>query len=231
MVKLLSFYLFEQLYSHIVTSLNKLMNDRLPGYTFTHSLTIICPPCQSVLSQSNMCLSLLINLTLESVHFYTCNSYYSLLDRLDTQNLTYENSKMNHLPISKKIIDILLGYKGLIYAIETDAKMQKLPMSSIVNIDQSRMMVKFSFLEHSVKYNFNKLRDSIKNMVVTPLILKYLGILALPVKSKENTVYLKKLKKYMQNSAGQSTVFSERFSDVLMTIMKDVFSKTPYTLY
>lgn len=174
---------------------------------------------------------MLINLAIESVHFYSCNSYYSLLDRLKTQNLTYENSKTNLLPISKKIIDILLGYKGLIYALETEAKLHKIPMGSLVDIDQNRMAVKFSFLEYSVKYNFGKLKDSIKNMVVTPLILKYLNLISLPVKSKENNAYMKKLKKYMQNSAGQNTIQSERFSDVLMTIMKDVFSKTPFTIY
>ena len=98
-IKLLSFYIYEGLYIYILNIINKILASRLSNFEWKYQLTIISPPWQSLLNQSNSLLSLMINITIESIHFYSWNSYYSLLERLRTQNLTFQ--KWANTPISK----------------------------------------------------------------------------------------------------------------------------------
>lgn len=82
-----------------------------------------------------------------------------------------------------------------------------------------------------MRYNISKLKESVQNLVVTPLILKYLKELSLPIKTKEGMCYIKRLKKFVQNTNGRNTIFCQRFSETITAMMKDVFSRAPYTLY
>lgn len=231
MNKLLSFYLFEALYLYIINLLNKKIRAVSSNTEFTHQMTIISPPCQSILNQSNMGLSLLINISVESLHSYACKSYYELLNQLQTQNLTYEYNKTTNIPISKKLIHTLLSESGVIYTIESTNEIPELSDDSLIEIDQGKLGIKFSFLKSKIKYNIVKLKDSIRGMTVSPLLLKYLNFLALNIKTKESTAYFKRLKKFMQNSQGRNTVLSERFNETLNHILKDVFSRSPFVLY
>ena len=98
-IKLISFYIYEGLYAYIVNSINKMIRIKLVNLEIKHQVAIVSPPCQSLLNQSNSLLSLMINISVESIHFYSWNSYYSLLERLRSQNLSFQKS--SNFPISK----------------------------------------------------------------------------------------------------------------------------------
>ena len=68
-IKLLSFYLYETLYSYTLKVLNTCISTQIP-LTQT-SLTLLLSPCQTSLTQSNCLMSLISNLCAESVHFYS----------------------------------------------------------------------------------------------------------------------------------------------------------------
>lgn len=154
-----------------------------------------------------------------------------MLNQLQTQNLTYEYNKTTNIPISKKLIHTLLSESGVIYTIESTNEIPELSDDSLFEIDQGKLGIKFSFLKSKIRYNIAKLKDSIRGMMVSPLLLKYLNFLALDIKTKESTAYFKRLKKFMQNSQGRNTVLSERFNETLNHILKDVFSRSPFVLY
>lgn len=103
--------------------------------------------------------------------------------------------------------------------------------SNFIDIDQTKLEVQFSFIKGTVKYNSSKLKDSIRNISISPVILKYLKIITRKLKCKDVPSYLKKLKKFSQNNNGKSLVFTEKFSEAIASLMKDTFQKSPLILY
>ncbi|CAI2373603.1 unnamed protein product [Moneuplotes crassus] len=233
MVKLLSFYLYECLYQYIISLLETNLNKHLEPPAVMKKTTMVFPPTQMELTQSNTCLGLMINLVVEEVCYQSQKEYYYLLERLEVQNLTYCGGFRKNLPGSKALVDTLCGDKGLIASLENDSLIPLISSKSqLVTVDSKKLSIKFSFVAQRMVYNTSKLRDYIRSMVLTPLLLKYLKVLSQPVKNKENILYMRRLKKYMLSSEGQNTILTERFTDNLALFMKDISKKNNQnTLY
>ena len=125
----------------------------------------------------------------------------------------------------------MLGDKGLIYSAETDTQLPAHLDNVLVKLQNNKLKIKYSFIKERVVYNYTKFKDSVKNMVVTSLILKYLKIMTMPIKSKENTANIRRFKKYIQSSTSNNSILSERFSEILKSFIKDIYKQSPFTLY
>lgn len=145
------------------------------------------------------------NISVESLHFYACNSYYSLLERLRVQNLSFQ--KGSKLPISKKLIDCFLGPSGILCLIENQQELPLIQQNELVDFDQGKLEVKFSFLKGKIKYNLSRVKEAVRNLVISPTILKYLKIVTFWLKTKDVSNYAKKLKKFSQLNQNKNTIF------------------------
>ena len=124
-----------------------------------------------------------------------------------------------------------MGEEGIFWSLENNQEIPSIYESNFIDIDQTKLEVQFSFIKGTVKYNLSKLKDSIRNTVLSPVILKYLKLITRKLKWKEVPNYLKKLKKFSQNNNGKSIVFTEKFSETIASLMKDTFQKSPLILY
>ena len=136
-IKTLSFYIYEAMYTKINNELNKVL--KFHDFEFDHDLVIIQPPCQIPYSwNSTIPYKLDCNVWVESMHMYACNSYYSLLSKLMSQNLTYQYNNTDDLPISKTLVELFLGEEGLFNVIEDLNYTQSLPKHKLWDLDEQK---------------------------------------------------------------------------------------------
>lgn len=136
-IRTLSFFIFESMYTLVVTQLNKLFNLKSEKLDFEFELILIQPPTQ-IESHSNPLLTLLTNTCVESIHMYAWNTYYSLLNKLKTQNLTFNFGDTNGVPISQTLIELMLGEEGLLNIVETSSNLPEFSKHLLWDLDSQK---------------------------------------------------------------------------------------------
>ena len=96
-----------------------------------------------------------------------------------------------------------------------------------------RHTVQFSFTKSI--FSLSKFKEYSKMYKLSPLILKNIhsskNIVNYICIANESSIYYKRLKRFYQDCSGSNSIMCERFSESIHSIMKDLFSISPYIIY